>query len=307
MSTEGDCLLWGTRVVIPQKLRDEVLQELHRSHIGIVRMKMLARSYVWWPKLDADIEAMAKSCVPCLETRNAPATAPLHPWIWPLRPWQRIHIDFAGPMNGQSFLIVVDAHSKWPEVIEMKSTTATATIKELRRLFATYGLPERVVSDNGPQFTSAEFAAFMKANGIKHIKCAPYHPSSNGFAERFVQTFKKAISARDGTLPRHQKLSSFLLTYRTTTHSTTGVSPSKLFLNRELRTRLDLLFPDVKGRVEEAQEKQRQYHDRHSRARDLTVGERVMARNFRAGPRWVPGTVVRHSGPLTYLIKVREN
>jgi len=92
-----------------------------------------------------------------------------------LRPWQRIHIDFAGPMNGHSYLIVVDAHSKWPEVIEMKSTTATATIKELRRLCATFGLPERLVSDNGPQFTSGGFSAFMNANGIKHIRCAPYH------------------------------------------------------------------------------------------------------------------------------------
>ena len=126
-------------------------------------MKMLTRSYIWWPKLDADIEAMAKSRVPCLETKNAPATAPLHPWIGLLRPWHRIHINFAGPMNGQSFLIVVDAHSKWPEVKEMKFTTTTATIKELRCLFATYELPERLVSDNGPQSTSAEFTTFMKA------------------------------------------------------------------------------------------------------------------------------------------------
>jgi len=141
-----------------------------------------------------------------------------------LRPWQRIHVDFDGPTNGQSFLIIVDVHSKWPEVIEMRSTTATATIKELRRLFATYGLPERLVSNNRPQFTSTDFADFMKANSIKHIKCAPYHPSSNGCAERFVQTFKGAISTRDGNLSRDQKLSSFLLTYRTTAHSTTEVS-----------------------------------------------------------------------------------
>ena len=75
-----------------------------------------------------------------------------------MRPWQRIHIDFAGPMNGHSFLIVVDSHPKWPKVIEMKSTTAAATIRELRKLFAKYGLPEHLVSDNGPQFTSTEFA-----------------------------------------------------------------------------------------------------------------------------------------------------
>ena len=177
-------------------------------------MKMLVRSYVWWPKLDSEIEKIVKSCIPCQETKTAPAVAPLHPWIWPMRPWQRIHIDFAGPMNGQSFLIAVESHSKWPEVIEMKSTTATATIKELRRLFAMYGLPEQLVSDNGPQFTSTEFAGFMKANGIKHIRCAPYHPSSNGCAERFVQTFKKGISSGGHrNLPKEQQLMSFLLTY----------------------------------------------------------------------------------------------
>ena len=186
LSIEDDCILWGTRVVVPLKLREEVLEELHRSHIGFVHMKMIARSYVWRPKLDAAIERMVKSCIPCQETKNSPAVAPLHPWIWPVQPWQWILIDFAGPMNGQNFLIVVDSHSKWPEEIEMKSTTATAIIKELRRLFATYGLPEHLVSDNGPQFTSAEF---MKVNGIKDIRCAPYHPSSNGCAERFVQTF----------------------------------------------------------------------------------------------------------------------
>ena len=85
-----------------------------------------------------------------------------------MHPWQRIHIDFAGSIAGQSYLVVVDSHSKWPEVLKMKSTTATATIncKELSRLFATYGLPEHVVSDNRPQFTSVEFAEFMRVNGI---------------------------------------------------------------------------------------------------------------------------------------------
>ena len=190
----------------------------------------------------------------------------------------------------------------------MKSITATATIKELRRLFATHGLPEQLVSDNGPQFTSSEFAEFIKANGIKHIRCAPYHPSSNGCAERFVQTFKRAMaSGIHSSLSREQQLMSFLLTYRTSAHSTTGVSPCKLFFNRELRTQLDLLFPNVRRRVEEKQASQKKQHDSHARVRDLTVGQRVMARNFRNGPRWIPGTVVKQNGPLTYLVKVRDD
>ena len=232
LSVENDCVLWGIRVIIPRKFRTTVLQEIHHTHMGIVRMKIIARSYVWWPRIDADIEQMVKSCIPCQENRNAPPVAPMHSWIWPMKPWQRLHVDFAGPIGGKSYLIIVDAHSKWPEVVGMKSTTAGATIKALRRLFAAYGLPNQLVSNNGPQFTSTEFAYFLKANGIKHIKCVPYHPSSNGCAERFVQTFKRALRADDYRgLTAEQRLMAFLLTYRSSPHSTTGVPPCKLFLN----------------------------------------------------------------------------
>ena len=92
-------------------------------------------------------------------------------------------------------MIVVDAHSKWPEVILMTTTTASKTIEELRKLFATHGLPEQLVSDNGPQFIADEFRAFMRNKGIKHINSAPYHPATNGMAECFVQTFKQALHA----------------------------------------------------------------------------------------------------------------
>ena len=115
---------------------------------------------------------------------------------WPSRPWQRIYIDFAGPcFGGRMFLIVVDAPSKRPEVIEMKITTTSATIQELRKLFSAFGLPEQLVSDSGPQLASVDFTHFLKCNGIKHIRCTPYHPSSNGAAERFVKTFKNAMEA----------------------------------------------------------------------------------------------------------------
>jgi len=128
-------------------------QELHQDHPGASQMKGSVRSYFWWTGLDKEIENLSKSCVACQSVRHAPPTAPLHPWVWPSRPWQRIHVDFTGPFLGKSFLVVEDAHSKWPEVFEMSSTTSLKTIATLRHLFAAYGLPEQLVSDNGPQFT----------------------------------------------------------------------------------------------------------------------------------------------------------
>ena len=137
---------------------------------------------------------------------------------------------------GRMFLIAVDAHSKWPEVVEMKTTTAAQTIVVLRKMLSAYGLPEQLVSDNGPQFVSAKFNEFCTENGIRHIRVSPYHPSSNGLAERFVQTFKTAMKKgeREGLSVEH-RLAVFLLSYRTTPHATTGVSPSVQFMGRPLR------------------------------------------------------------------------
>eukprot|EP00731_Ephydatia_muelleri_P001779 Em0001g1779a len=193
LSVECDCLFWGIRVIIPSLLQPKVKAELHNDHPGVVRMKLLARGHVWWPGLDKELEDLVGGCLECQSHKHTPSVAPLHPWIWPTRPWRRIHVDFAGPFLNKMFLVVVDAHSKWPEVIPMSSTTAVKTIEAMRQLFGTYGIPEQVVSDNGPQFVADEFAIFLKQNGVKHIRCAPYHPSSNGIAERFVQTFKTAM------------------------------------------------------------------------------------------------------------------
>ena len=121
---------------------------------------------------------------------------------WPDRVWQRIHIDFTGPIMGQMLLIVVDAQSKWVEAILMTSTTSEKTIGVLRDLFARYGLLEQIISDNGPQFTSEEFETLTTSNGIRHIRSPPYRPSTNGEAERFVQTVKRKLkSIRNGKMP----------------------------------------------------------------------------------------------------------
>ena len=141
-------------------------------------------------------------------------------------------------------------------------------------MFARYGLPEQLVSDNGPQFTSTDFELCMKANGIKHIRTSPYHPASNGEAERFVQTFKYSLKASKndpGSL--ELKLSRFLLMYRNIPSSTTGVSPAELFMKRPLRTRLDLMRPSVREHVQRKQAEQKRWHDSRIRFRHFDVGQ----------------------------------
>ena len=130
----------------------------------------------------------------------------MHPWSWPSKPWQRVHVDFAGWFLGKMYFLAVDAHSKWPKVFEMSQTTIAKTVALLRHLFALYGIPDQIVFDNGPQFTFEDFAIFMKSNGVKHLRCSLYHPASNGVVERFVRTFKQAMHAGEHNrlTPQHR-------------------------------------------------------------------------------------------------------
>ena len=155
-------------------------------------MKALAKSIVCWPGLDAEIEDKVKSCSDCQSNQKSPAAAPLHPWGYPSHPWACLHVDHAGPFLGKQFLIVVAAYSKWFVAKPVPSVSSHSTISVLRSIFTTHGLPEIIVSDNGTAFTSMEFAEFTRRNGIRHNFTAPYHPSSNGLAERAVQTMKTA-------------------------------------------------------------------------------------------------------------------
>ncbi|XP_030621125.1 uncharacterized protein K02A2.6-like [Chanos chanos] len=296
-------LMCGSRVVVPSKLRSRVLENLHEGHLGTVKMKSLARSYVWWPGIDKQIEDLTKGCSGCHRVQNAPPQAPLHPWEWPSAPWQRVHIDFAGPFMNSMFLIVVDAHSKWPEVIPMKSTTSEKTIAALRSIFSRNGVPELIVSDNGSQYTSEEFSLFMKKNGIKHFKSAPHHPATNGLAERFVQTFKKSIKAMEKEdISLQHKVDNFLFAYRNSVHATTNQTPAMLFMNRNLRSRIDLLKPDLRREVHN---KQFSYVPIKA-ARHFEIGQEVLARDYRED-KWTPVRIATRTGPLMYTVDVGEH
>ena len=305
LRTHAGCIMWGDRVVVPLPGRKKILTDLHSGHPGVSRMKALSRSLVWWPGVDADIETTVKQCKPCQQSRPLPAAAPLHPWQWATRPWSRLHIDYAGPLDGKMFLVVIDAHSKWIEVFPVTSATAQSTIHKLRQLFSQFGVPESIVSDNGTQFTAQEFGNFCTSNGIQHIRVSPYHPSSNGLAERAVQVFKQGMKkASPGTV--EDKVARLLFQYRITPHTTTGLSPSEMLMGRKLRSRLDRVKPDVQQRVIQKQSKQKLDHDSRCKDRQFSEGERVYAKNFGSGEKWLSGKIVRKKGPVTFEIELQN-
>lgn len=156
-------------------------------------MTALARCYVYWPGIDQDISTLVGTCASCQANAKAPTKTLLASWPTPTGPWQRVHVDFAGPVNGKSYLVLIDAYSKWPEVAIMGSTTAPLTITRIKDSCARLGNMSTIVSDNGPQFTSEAFKLYCSDQHITHIRTPPYHPQSNGQCERFVGTLKSFL------------------------------------------------------------------------------------------------------------------
>ena len=162
------------------------------------------------------------------------------------------------------------------------------------------------MSDNGPPFQSVEYEDFLKQNGIQRVLVSPYHPASNGQAERSLQTFKNYLKTSSSQSCLLQRIQSFLLSYRGTPHSTTGCSPAKLFLQRELRTRLSLVKPDTATVVSSSQSRMKSYHDQHAKIREFHSGQPILARNYRPNGKWQPATVLERKGPHSYLIALPD-
>ena len=244
LAVEENCLFWGLRIVIPSNLRRKLLDDFHVSHLGIGKIKALARSYVWWPGIDTDIENLVKSCKICTENRRTPPHTTLTPWPWAERSWQRIHCDFLGPFHGDMYLVIVDSYSKWPEVVNFcQNTKSNKLVDTFQTLFARHGLPDQIVTDDGSQFSSKEFGDLLKHNGVTYPFSPPYHPAMNGAAENFVGTFKDKVSKIvQGRVKVDTAINQFLFDYRSTPHCTTNKSPANLLYKQELKTRFDLLL-----------------------------------------------------------------
>ncbi|XP_024870004.1 uncharacterized protein K02A2.6-like [Temnothorax curvispinosus] len=274
----------GVRVVIPEVLRPTILAALHKDHPGIRKTKQLAREFVYWPKMSDDIEHLLRQCDACALNQKLPIKVPLDPWPAPSRPMERVHIDFAGPIEGQYLLIFVDAYSKFLDVAITPTISAARTVDLCREFFSRFGPPEVLVTDHGTQFTSELFAVFCKEMQISHLLAAVNHLQSNGQAERMVDTVKRAI-AKDLTNWKRQ-LFDFLHSYRYTpcSESPSGKSPAELLFGRRMNSPFSKLLPKPEthepappASAEKQLAMEKQFLKHHgARPRYLTLGDRVI-------------------------------
>jgi hypothetical protein len=226
------------KIVVPKSLQKEMLDKIHESHLGIVKCKSRARDVLFWIGMAQDIEDRVKSCEICAKHQNVNAKEPMIMPEIPDRPWSKIAADLF-EYQSQHYLLVVDYFSKWPEVLKLDNQSSKNTIVYMKGLMSRYGYVDEVITDNGPQFGSADFKSFATAYGFRHVTSTPHYPQSNGQAERMVQTIKNLIiKAKDP----HKAI----LDYRNTPLDM-ELSPAQLFLNRRLKTSLptsaQLLMP----------------------------------------------------------------
>lgn len=299
---------YGERLVVPQACQKDVLSRLHITHRGIVACKNLASQSVFWPRLNQDIEELISGCEVCQRHQRANQKEPLLDRDLPTRPWEKVAMDFFHH-SGTTYLLVVDYYSKFVEVEKMPTTTASALIAVLKDLYARHGIPNEIVSDQGPPFDSAEYRSFNKEWDIVHNPSSPLFPRSNGQAERTIQTIKATMTK---ALSEGKDLALVLMTYRATPSN--GLpSPAEMLMGRRIRTLIpaspSTLLPHYphKSFSKQLQARQRAQHkhgDQH--AQELPPLHKKQPVWFWHGKSWRQA-VVTQVGPAPRRYKVTSS
>ena len=266
LSVEDGIILKGGRIVIPTSMQKDILNKLHTPHMGMEKTKLRAKSSVFWPSINNDIEQVTRQCETCNSLAKSQRKEPLMPHEIPTRPWQNIGTDLMY-FDNDNYIIVTDYYNKFPFVRKIKGQcTSNAVITILKEIFSEHRIPEIVISDNGRQYSSGEFKMFANQWGFKHVTSSPHFPQSNGLAERFVQTVK-AILKKCKAENSDTELA--LLCLRTTPIDAEIPSPAELLYTRKIKANLPVkLYNPIstKDRVYQQlmhrQETQKMYHDR---------------------------------------------
>lgn len=299
----------GSRIIIPQSLREDMLKLIHKSHLGMTKCKQRAREVMYWPNMNADIENTVKDCASCAEYQNQQTSEPLKPTPTPDLPYNMVGSDLFD-FESKKYLLLVDYYSKYIDVVELNSTTSKSVISAMKSVFACHGIPQRLRSDNGPQYSSAEFKDFCKSYGIDHETSSPAFQSSNGEAEHATQTVKRLWSK---TSDKHLAL----LDYRTTQLQGLNMSPAQLLMGRRPRNILpsctDILKPRehntevVKRHFNQEKQRQKLYYDRKKGVKELqplSIGSDIRMSPLPGSKSWTPGTVVkRYDKPRSYVVR----
>ena len=302
LSIEDGIILKGTRIMIPKSLIKDALEQIHFAHQGIEKCKLRAKTAVFWHGINQDIEAEVKHCAKCQANKPAQSKEPLLPHDVPPRAWHTLGSDIFYK-NNSSYLLVVDYYSKFPVIKKLSSTTANAVVNQFKAIFSEHGIPEKVISDNGPQYSATEFVEFSEQYGFTHVTSSPMYARSNGQAERTVKTVKDIWEKSNDPYMA-------LLILRTTPIDHHIPAPCVLLNKRMYKNNLPftratlMLDQNINNMLQERQDIQKAYHDRGAKElKPLTQGESIRMYDFK-GQQWRPAEVIEKvDTPRSYRVK----
>lgn len=297
-------LLVSGRILIPESMRTEMLQKLHVSHQGMQRTKAHARKCLYWPGMTKHIEQMVEMCPTCQQFQPRNQKEPLISHEIPELPWLKVAADIF-EIRGQSFLLIVDYMSKFPEVMNINDKTARTVIEKMKTVYARHGIPKELVCDHVP-FASYEMKKFAAEWGIKVTHSSPAYPQSNGLAERTIKTVKHVLKKAEQSGVDHHLA---LLSLRNTPITGTSYSPAQVLMGRVLRSTLpvssEVLRPATpKGVHQELQTLQKK------QACHYNVGAKTMSKlnagntvHIETNRGWQPGLIVsKRNEPRSYNV-----
>lgn len=284
--------------MIPEKLRGQVCDLLHEGHPGVVRMKILARAHVFWPKINDQIEDLVKTCNTYQLVQNVPRNKNVLEWSHTNRVGDRVHVDFLD-ISGVKIIILVDSYSKWLDAHIMQGSDCNKTIDKLSVSFSTLGYPQEIVTDNGPPFNAAFFENFCKSHGIQLTHTPPYHAKSNGATEKAVQSIKASLKKQliecKANTSMERKLAKTLMFMRNVPCVKTGLPPASVVLKQLPRTKLSMLRPEL-NRKKHASEGCKEIPS-------FTVGQVFVRATQNKLVKWWPSEIVAKRSPATYVVK----
>ena len=315
LSLDNGIALLGTRLIIPKSKRSDVLQRLHDSHQGIERTKRRARQTVYWPGINSDITNVVQACSRCQLFMPSQAQEPLTNEAAAVRPFEDVSSDLFS-YSGHTYLIYADRYSGWPCLHAWKKYTPTAkqVCNVIRKWFMTYGCPQRMRSDNGPQYKAKSFADFLADWNVIHVTSSPEYPQSNGHAEAAVKAMKNLVKKLEinGDL-NNDKFARALLEFRNTPRDH-GQSPAQLLFGNPLRTcvpvhssalgvetpRDSTMNPMLSSQVEE------RYNTRSRSLTTLKIGTQVYIQNAHSKLWNKSGIIVSCGNLKNYKIKLNN-
>ena len=218
------------RIVLPEKLQRKVVKIGHNlGHLGKTKTKSMLRGKYWFPYMNSIIDNAIDQCYECQVATREKKEEPIKTTSIPDIPWDTVSVDYGGPYpDGHYNLVIIDKRTRYPVVESVSSTSFQINKERLKHVFATYGTPRRVETDNGPPFNARDFEDFAHQEGFQHHKITPLHPRANGEAERFMQLMNKTeriahLQGKD-RFERQNATHEMLTAYRSTPHPATGIS-----------------------------------------------------------------------------------